>query len=83
MPKTKAAKTYQRKYRKEHPEYDQNYKDKHWVLRITFTVVERDRLQKAFGDDLHQIARRLIRVEMLKRELSVPENNHFPTSQPV
>jgi hypothetical protein len=54
-------------------EFDKNYRRKHWVLRIAFTAAEHERLQKAFGGDVHQTARRLIRVEMLKREFMTPD----------
>jgi len=81
MPKTKAQKTYQKKYRRDHPEYDQNYKEKHWVLRLTFTNQERDRLRAAFGSELNEIARRLIRVELLKREFVKADQTEVTVSR--
>jgi hypothetical protein len=53
-------------------EFDKNYRKKHWVLRISFTANERDRLKKIFGNDLHRIVKSVIRLEMLKRELMGP-----------
>jgi hypothetical protein len=74
MAKTKAEKIYQEKYRKAHPEFDKKYRQKHWVLRVTFTTAERDRLKKMFGEELHRTARRLIRTELLKREFMAPDS---------
>lgn len=78
MTRSKAEKIYQKKYRQDHPEFDKNYRRRHWVLRLNFTTAEGDRLRKVFGTEVHQIARRLIRVELMKRELLAPEVTTVP-----
>ena len=85
MAKVKAATVYQRKFRKSHPDVDKNYRKNHWILRISFTKAEGDRLQKIFGLELHQVAKRLIRVELLKREFmkSDGESDHSPSAATV
>lgn len=55
-------------YRKAHPEIDKDYRKRHYVLKITFTAAEGERLKKTFGANLQQSAKSLIRIEMLRRE---------------
>ena len=78
MAKTKARKTYQKKYRKDHPEYDRNYRERHQKeiaeykrlnpdLRFRVPLQDKEELEALFGDQLFVVLKGLIRKELLHR----------------
>jgi hypothetical protein len=70
----KPATIYQQRWRANHPGTDKVYRQTHYVLRISFSSSDGDQLKKVFGNELRDVAKKLLRAEMLKRELAASKS---------